>query len=330
MQPASPASSNRLFTIDYLRGLAALLVALCHFKHTLPVSWHEHVSEIGQLGVQIFFVISGFIIPYGMFRARYTIRCAGHFYLKRLLRLHPPFLVALALTLLLSAGAALARSIPVGWSALDILRFTVYAAVPPENPVFWTLIVELKYYVFVSLLFPVFFGGRVPSTIALLLCAGASYAFVEQLPVLKHLPYFLVGFVACRHFLGLATKMELLVLTAVILAAASRSSWTGELLAGAFTATAILYTPVFHSRVLAYFGDISYSLYLIHFPIGVKLINLLAPHCPGHTQLLLLPAALAASTLTAHLLFLVIERPSIVWSQRIKYPTRLIPSTATA
>src|ERR1700712_5085903 len=148
---------QRNATIDYLRGLAALMVCVCHFRHTLP-DVLSGLAKQGELGVQVFFVISGYIISYSMDRGGYKIIDFGRFWLKRLLRLQPTFVVALLFTFFLSHVSAHMKGGASDFSISDLAAATVYFRVPSENPVIWTLIVELKYYLFISVLFPLLFS----------------------------------------------------------------------------------------------------------------------------------------------------------------------------
>ena len=67
---------DRITNLDLLRGVAALAVCLFHFDYdgALGIPSVSHVLSYGYLGVQMFFVISGFIIPYSMLRSGYRIK----------------------------------------------------------------------------------------------------------------------------------------------------------------------------------------------------------------------------------------------------------------
>ena len=89
---------SRLEQIDGLRGIAAAMVTWFHMTNTYSEdSWVRASGTFGFLGVEIFFVISGFIIPWSMNRAGYTIRTGfGSFLTKRVLRIEPPRLLAIS------------------------------------------------------------------------------------------------------------------------------------------------------------------------------------------------------------------------------------------
>jgi len=94
-----PDPKQRISVINALRAFAALAVAWGHFvagqgKFLGPT------GKYGYLGVDIFFVISGFVIPWSMYRSRYVLRDYGRFMLKRNIRLYPPYIASIAITIL--------------------------------------------------------------------------------------------------------------------------------------------------------------------------------------------------------------------------------------
>src|SRR3954463_4542996 len=111
MKPMPPAPAQRFVFVDALRGLAALWVALFHFTiwyKAVPAAAHawptlrdlfEAVAWKGYLGVDVFFVISGFVIAYSLRGAPPTLRFAGNFALRRSLRLDPPYWSAMLLSM---------------------------------------------------------------------------------------------------------------------------------------------------------------------------------------------------------------------------------------
>ena len=324
---AQPLFKNRLPTLDYLRGIAALMVCACHFSDGLPRYAGAPLHDFGPLGVQVFFVISGFIIPYGLERARYTPRSLLRFLAKRLLRLHPPFVCAMVVTVAFSMAASRIKNEPFMVNPSEMFGWFFYRSIPSENPVIWSLVVELKYYFFIGLTYPVFFSKtRWVRWSGFTVAALVSATLAGSLEVLRYLPYFLIGFAVCLDHLGLTSKREAAGLGLLAVAAAMPTAWSAEIIAAVVAALAIVYLPAFNFRAGAFFGAISYSLYLIHFPVGVKFLNLTLPkiHSPAALTtifgMMLLAAAL--STAAAWLLYLVAEKPSIAWSKAVKLSPR--------
>src|SRR5438270_7283857 len=98
--PASGESGQRFAFIDALRGIAALGVAAYHIYHYGPLpkaaaavtpKFLDITLRHGWMGVQIFFVISGFVIAYALRSAQITPGFLGNFAFRRSLRLDPPY-----------------------------------------------------------------------------------------------------------------------------------------------------------------------------------------------------------------------------------------------
>lgn len=188
---SSPGS--RLRSIDALRGAAAIAVVLYHAivqgsevvpKNLLryPVQAAQLLSSFGFIGVFLFFVISGFCIHLQWARAKAngqeTTLSFGQFWKRRLRRLYPPYLIAIALYIGLTA-----------WSAgINVTHFFVYDVVmhllmlhnlDPKtcysiNGVFWTLAIEEQLYLayFLLLFLRIRFGWTTTLTICLLARLG--------------------------------------------------------------------------------------------------------------------------------------------------------------
>lgn len=85
------------------------------------------------------------------------------------------------------------------------------------------------------------------------------------------------------------------------------------------TAALILFVEV-KNRVLSFLGDISYSLYLVHVPVGGRVINLSLRHADSMPEKVVsLAIALAVSLGAAYLFYRLIELPSRKWASSIRY-----------
>ena len=92
--PARQHDAGRIETLDCLRGIAAFAVLWFHLTNGnlgfLPPGVLKSSGAFGWLGVEVFFVISGFILPYALQRAGYHSADFFQFVWKRILRLDPP------------------------------------------------------------------------------------------------------------------------------------------------------------------------------------------------------------------------------------------------
>lgn len=89
--------------INILFGIAAFFICLFHFIYsTINYITDQPVLDIayhGQFGVALFFVLSGIVIPLSLIRLDYTWNNWSRFFINRALRIEPPYLVALAITI---------------------------------------------------------------------------------------------------------------------------------------------------------------------------------------------------------------------------------------
>lgn len=155
-----------------LRALAALLVCFRHFSSLLPererVDVFREIASYGPAGVYLFFVVSGYIVPYSLLRQNYQLPDFGAYLKRRFVRLAPPFYVATLLTLVqwvvidkfVHQGPAYIREVGFG-RLLHNLFFTVsFTKYDWVVGTAWTLGVEWQFYLVVGLLFSVFFISK--------------------------------------------------------------------------------------------------------------------------------------------------------------------------
>ncbi|QTD56783.1 acyltransferase [Parasphingorhabdus cellanae] len=110
---------HNYLSIQYLRGIAALMVVILHlFTGSLFIEKWSNTWLRG--GVDIFFVISGFIMVKSTINKRYSIL---YFYLKRIIRIVPLYWLAIIITIQSSTWT--------GWHS--IASFLFLPAVHPEN-----------------------------------------------------------------------------------------------------------------------------------------------------------------------------------------------------
>jgi peptidoglycan/LPS O-acetylase OafA/YrhL len=95
------------------------------------------------------------------------------------------------------------------------------------------------------------------------------------------------------------------------------------------TTTVLIAFVIVRSRLLLFLGDISYSLYLVHVPIGGRVINAATRvHLGPTTATLVALTAFGVSVLAAYVFHRLIERPARAWAARIPYGDRREPRPA--
>jgi peptidoglycan/LPS O-acetylase OafA/YrhL len=224
---AAPVTA-RLWTIDALRGAAALGVVLTHASSVIGAAPRgidgvlRGTLWFGRYGVWLFFVISGFCIHY-----RWALgACDGRtappdflaFWRRRIRRLYPPYLVALLIFVWLRFGGE--WTTPHAMRAIGLhllmLQNLDVSTVSSINEVFWTLAIEeqlyLLYFVLVRLRaqsgWPVALAAGLAARLAWFGVAGALHrlGYVEVLvtqSALAQWPVWMLGALCVEAMLGL-------------------------------------------------------------------------------------------------------------------------------
>ncbi|MFI5874230.1 acyltransferase family protein [Streptomyces sp. NPDC051445] len=207
--PVRTRTESRLRALDGLRLLAALMVCFYHYagkNGEVAQSWHQspaakfptlsQAATYGSLGVQFFFLISGFVICMSSWG-----RSIGDFFRSRVARLYPAYWAAIVLVtaagLVLPVVAAPLRSDEI-LTNLTMLQQPM--GVPRVLGVDWTLWVEVRFYALFAL-FVVRRGvtyRRVVVFCCLWTLAGvfarvADNPLTDELVMRDHAPYFIGG-----------------------------------------------------------------------------------------------------------------------------------------
>jgi peptidoglycan/LPS O-acetylase OafA/YrhL len=327
---------DRVAGLDVLRGVAALSVVVYHYT----TRYNEHFTHpapppfywpYGYLGVQLFFMISGFVIFMTIDRAR----SVADFAVARFARVIPPFWLGIIVTTLVVRAFAFPDGTH-GPGTRDVLwNFSLLKTMSANqvvDGVYWTLYCEALFYIQMGLLAAIGLRRYVLPIFAALVLIGVLNALpmhFGQLPdhgLLTRVPLW-------RAFnRGMNIQYNHLFLLGMVLYESRRRGWKASdfaliglcllndvLLTGwlQFTVVTGLFalawvavqTPVLSRppRVLLYLGTISYALYLLHQNIGYVLIGHLYHY--GLGPIAAIGVALAAALVYASAFTFGFERP---------------------
>ncbi|GAB2585766.1 acyltransferase [Paractinoplanes abujensis] len=299
--------SRRLAVIDGLRLVAALAVLAFHYtvawridgvrlpEHFLPST--VHVTIYGFLGVELFFLISGFVICMSSWG-----RTLGQFFASRVSRLFPAYWAAVVLTGLVAMLFPLRGGVTDGHrpSVLDVVVNLTMLQQPlghhSVDGVYWTLFIELKFYLIMAL---VLARGGLTYRRAVLLCAVWMTAAVlvpslgspalNALVISDFAPYFIGGialylinrFGPAPLLFGITGLAWLVCLARVDDRMHDLGSdvppWPGFVIItlsyGVLLLVALGYTERIQWRWLTVAGALTYPLYLLHSRIGHTVIR---------------------------------------------------------
>lgn len=319
--------------LDFLRAIAALSVCLYHFSGVaLPKATNIYMKpafSYGWAGVDMFFVISGFIIPYSLLGKNYAAKKIGPYLLKRIIRINPPAYIALVLVLvqwgiidyLINHNRVYTGGISwqqVAHNLLFTVPFTQYKWVVG---IFWTLAIEFQFYIFIGLFFAQLFErGRLWQFILGFLAVNA----VQFLPFSDFRNFFhfstlfAMGGVTLLYY---SKRIQLLSYgaTLILFSVLSYFQLGGVItVVGLVTVFFIVCVQV-KGGVFATIGKMSYSFYLIHVLVGTTaefvLIKLITPNTELK-KVVITVLCIAAALLASFVYYRLVEQPFIALAKK--------------
>jgi len=355
-----------------LRGIAALAVLLHHYTSFMFASpqaveavinmppaiapddglvtwlmlWQERLTPFlldfkhwGIFGVALFFLVSGFVMPFAVMR---TTRRG--FVIGRLLRLWPTYVASFALVvvMLVLASFLSGRPLPFTWWDIGLhstMLFDLFRDYQLDQ-VSWSLTIELFFYLFCVLAAPILRKGSLAGLVcAALVVAGVAMAVAllpaESLAIpfarlgrsAHYILFMLIGVAFNFHYRQCMTQRALLCVIALLLllfgAFYTKAAWAIAVpdyglvcfyALGVFSLCYTLRDRIKPSRGWDWLADISYPLYLLHAVTGYVLMNSLA--LAGVSPVLAMIAATLSVILFATLLHNGVERPSHALGRR--------------
>ncbi|MCR6794678.1 acyltransferase family protein [Bacillus paranthracis] len=296
---------NRMYSLQSIRGIAAILVLLHHASFIIN-KYHnyEYVGGIfhyGSLGVDLFFILSGFIIYYLHHSDIGEPKRVGTFLKKRTIRVYPAYWIV---TLVLVPVYFLAPTMGLGYERDFFVIIKSLLLIPQSHDpilgVGWSLVYEIYFYLIFSLF--ILTNRKFSIAVTLLWMATTSYLLVSntlgsQDYILKFLfspliVEFLLGCLIAYLTLNYnLKKYKSLLLTGIIgLIVSLFIQYLGVITIdreGIFR-TLIYGVPSFflifglivlekqgrfkNNKFLTFLGDASYSIYLVHLP-AISFLN---------------------------------------------------------
>lgn len=283
--PSGPENTSYMPSLDGVRGLACLLVLIAHISYiradgTLGAA-HGMNATLGALGVEIFFVLSGFLMGALYMRQSFSFENAGKYAIARFARIAPCYYLAITLAI------GLSQLIPnFQYAMTPEMMARSYAFTSSQN-VFWTMTVEVQFYLFFLLLWAAydrFYQGKSKLMVfVFLLCvlmmvvrdagqitmlttmlhiflmgviAGVAVQHARIRKITGH-PLFQIGAVAAfivyvapiTNPLTVYNDMIVSALAAVMVMALSHSTFVSK---------------VFETHTMRAIGAASFSIYLLH------------------------------------------------------------------
>ncbi|MYV72061.1 acyltransferase family protein [Streptomyces sp. SID2131] len=342
--PAQPTSGTtleakrpgRLYALDGLRLGAALMVVMYHYmargggwptpvKAIFPDAFR--ISAYGYLGVQLFFVISGFVICMSAWD-----RPVKAFFVSRVVRLYPAYwfaVVATTVTVAVIPGGR--RHLPWNDVLTNLTMLQQPLRVAHVDPVYWTLFTELRFYLIFAL---VAWWGLTYKRVLLFCCVwGAATLLVAKAPpgplrllLIPEYSWFFIAGMAFYLMYRFRPNLMLFGIVGISFCASlaptieefkrltflgDRPAWpVTAVLAVFFGIMALIATGKLSGikwKWLPIAGALTYPLYLLHQIIGWEVIGYFAPR--GVDPWVLVGSLTAGMLVFSYLVHKIVEKP---------------------
>ena len=363
------SSGNFIPEVDGLRFVAILSVVLFHlygfieykdnsfYNSSYNFNFFLNLIKNGNFGVELFFVLSGFIL--GLPFARYyllneRIISIKSYFLRRLSRLEPPYIIVMFSLLIGSIFISKNLSITDGTqsflASIGYMHNFIYAEPSLINTVAWSLEIEIQFYILAPLL-SLFFSIKNNITrrtllifITLFFSIFSILVTLPFLSILDYLQYFLLGFLLVDFYLIERVKNKTSILRNIFTIISfliifsfnekyfntnfQKSLWNISVLILIFF---VYYNVIlrkslrfFSKRAITNVGGMCYTIYLIHFAIisfiGNPLLSIQFSSNPILNIGLYSVIILSSILLVSVVFFMLIERPCMDKN----WPTKLI------
>ncbi len=288
---------KRFQELDALRGIAAVLVVFFHF--TVGKNGYDRYFKIGITGVDLFFIISGFVI----FMSLQHINNSIDFVINRVSRLYPTYWASVSFTFFLFTVYAIYKHT---FSYKDIIiymgnltMFQYYLNIPDLDGPYWTMIIEMVFYISILLLFQ-FKLLKYLNIIYVITCVTTVILtrffwtsewvrlLLKWIPLLQFLPLFFAGTIFYNLYTdsGNTKKNYILILFCMICqlllfpyvgrSSVILSQYAYSIILTVYFLLFVLFVNrklgFIVNRTTLFFGKISFALYLIHQYISLGFI----------------------------------------------------------
>jgi peptidoglycan/LPS O-acetylase OafA/YrhL len=318
--------------LDSLRAFAAISVCLYHFVCTttgyIDSHWILNVFSVGKHGVQLFFVISGFVIPWAMFSARFKLRDSFRFLVKRIIRLEPPYVFSIVLTLVflcLRTRLLHLQNDHVNISTTQVLLHFGYLIPFFENydwlnNVYWTLAIEFQYYFLIALIFLPLIHSSIFLRIFIYLSAILLSFTTSQEFLPYWLPIFFIGILLFLFFAKIIMPKEFYMVLAALICVGLYKYPIASVVYSLVPVLCLLLWKDIKIIGFNFMGKFSYSIYLYHSLLGSTFINLMSHHFTTPiAKFVVIFIGFSMTIVGSWITFLLIENPSKKLSSKVKY-----------
>jgi len=313
---------HRSESLDSIRGIAILLVAISHFfSNTIKYDGATHIlgnydiniGIIGRMGVMLFFFLSGFLIFHSLNKSNSIFK----FYKKRILRIYPPYLFSIVFYLFISTIVFIfINHYDIKTYFVNMLMLQDIFGIPLIVGVYWTLLIEIKFYLIIPIL--VYLGYKYKKDVLdyvfiAMIILNILYMEYRGTPswLIVWMPLFWIGIYLYKflHQNSITKyKFLLLLLLCFLYFLSIQEFFMALFLILNISIFFIFYSYHIKNKYLSFIGIISYSFYLLHTVIGYPLLYLMTKYITLNYLLIKIGIVFLISIFISYLSFKYIER----------------------
>ncbi len=369
-----PNTGNSIINeVEGLRFIAIIGVVLAHAGTQISRAnkailtdndWLFNATQSGGHGVNLFFSISGFILAYPFakhYLENQPIFSTKAFYVKRLTRLEPPFIINILLLFIMQIvlmKVPFAELLPHLAATLTYSHCIVYGSWSSINPVTWSLETEVQFYLLAPLLFGILYSIKIRKTRVMLIVAALilmnifhvySFAYLPKWhldkSILSTFDNFLAGILFIELFLwpgfaGIKKNIawDILFITSLtvffylsfrlplFISGVVISTCLFGMFVGAFKG--ILFNYLLRKPIITVIGGMCYTIYLYHYAMLFALAGItkkLQVHSNKFwvNYLVQVPILILVVLIICGILFYLFEKPFMKrnWYKRKTFPS---------
>lgn len=286
--------TNRFQELDALRGIAALMVVLFHF--TMYRKEAELGFKLGTTGVDLFFMISGFVI----YMSISNIKSSSEFIINRISRLYPTYWACVTFAFFLDIIHSIQthKEISFGQYLGNMTMFQYYLRVPNIDGPYWTMIIEMIFYIGILILFHfklIKFLKPIGLILSIVIVTSTcffnndiAFLILKMIPLFQFFPLFFAGIIFYKLYNDKSKNLEnysiiIICLVCQILLYNYSGRSRGFISHNEYGIMLTLYFIFFTffvngklkfivSNTSLFLGKISFALYLIHQKISIDFI----------------------------------------------------------
>ncbi|MBL7555569.1 MAG: acyltransferase [Bdellovibrionaceae bacterium] len=331
-QILNESSSSKTFVgLDALRGWAIMAVVMLHAGHLGLINYGQKLNifiESGQLGVQLFYIISSFSLCLSLQERKGESHWLGKYLLRRIFRIAPLYFLIVLYYIWPNPSEYSWEKIVTVFTLTNGFFPNLCTGIANGS---WSISVEFVFYCLLPVIFLYFNSANKLILLLGISCFLAAKTITSGHPnayyyITYQLGVFLIGCLAYYFWANPKYKISAIYVFPLVVYIFLGKPPHQHFVFGTICCL-LLYSAIQNpqnfvlGKPIQYIGKVSYGIYLIHFIVTDKLDQMNPQYLDFGVGWLTLPArfslVLLISTILATISYIAIERPAIRWGRKL-------------